>query len=448
MHTPAAICRHRKKLTITLICVSAEQAALKIHALANHPAVEKLIVIPFYETIKSGWRGVSVPVHWNADIFGVWPYQRKPDKTLPALQESALLGYDAKELLKHYRDDKAPTGLLASWPGSSPLQTNTHSTSRIKSQIQKILNHAGKRENELQMERVDRLLETLEADEKELYEPPKHFSAFSAEEIEASDLICTDVGAGFDVLPRLFPKGKFLNDPTTLEKLAEKTTLPALAEAIDADRPTSQHAFAPCQNVSTADDVCAFMEQHGSQIVLKERDSIQGRGIFKVEMDEERSLHLMKNGRDYYCAPSKWLEYSAPALAMKWLEPPKGDVRVLWLDGQIIGAYNRLPKKGSELCNRAQKGYPEPYVLSKTEEQMVKRVCAELKKHGQRWIGLDLMADTSGRRYVSEINLSNSGGLDTIHDYSLSHYGSRPAAELYANAIVAIARGETRQMSR
>lgn len=438
-----------KKLTLTLICQSPERAAPKIWALAHHPDVEKLYVVPLYEQAGTDKNGVSCRIQQNIEHLTSLPRSER-NPTYKLTQPPSFSGYDFKARLAAY-ETQTPKHSKAASACRLPRD-------QIAQQVRDVITFGVKGDASLAaIQKADTLralvsaceqLTKTPASKQEPPAPPRFGHQHIAfEEIAKSDMICCDTLSGFDWLADEFPNTPFLNNPKHVADLGSKTHLPQLAQDTDSTAPEGAQAYAPCQKLTSVSQLQKFADAHGEPFVLKEADSLQGQGIYKAMRNQHGNWRIYRDGKEIEDVP-EWFYAHSPMLAMKWLEPKMGDVRVLCLGGQVIGAYNRIPKEGSELCNRAQGGSPEDYTLSHREEAMIKRAARELEKHGQRWIGFDLMADASGRRYITEVNLNNSGGLDTIHDYSLSHPGSRPAAEHYANAIVAVARGETRQMGR
>lgn len=82
-----------------------------------------------------------------------------------------------------------------------------------------------------------------------------------------------------------------------------------------------------------------------------------------------------------------------------------GEKRVVWMDGEVLGAYLRSRVPGEFRHNLKNGAQPEPSSLSPTELALVARLTPALLAEGIRLAGLDLIGDA-----ITEVNAVNPGG--------------------------------------
>lgn len=90
-----------------------------------------------------------------------------------------------------------------------------------------------------------------------------------------------------------------------------------------------------------------------------------------------------------------------------------GDRRVLFINGELVGDFVRLPKRGSIVANLAQGGSAELRPLSAEEEDLCIRIGKFLKSRGIFFAGGDLIS-----HFLTEINITSPTGLQTYLDLS------------------------------
>lgn len=226
------------------------------------------------------------------------------------------------------------------------------------------------------------------------------------------------------------PNALFLNDPEKLEFVHQKLNLPTLIKA-------GLTMAAPCKVLREPDDIIDFLKSHGDQqIVLKTHNSIGGSGILRV--------YRRTDGNVWFDGPSYLVKGAAQSstlqgvsghpiedldfpplglLAMQWLEPQQGDIRVVTMDGTCVGAYIRTPSDAVNgwLCNVAKGGHIKPIdwekQVSDEDREQLSQMAQHLRDHyGQHWISFDLLSDAQGKRHISEINLGLTDDFKKMGD--------------------------------
>jgi len=205
----------------------------------------------------------------------------------------------------------------------------------------------------------------------------------------------------------------------------DKTFLPSFSRAIF--KGCGVQTTTDCAVIHTLADVSAFMQTNDlTQIALKTGHGIAGEGVFRV-YTEATSGQLMiedPHAEDKATQPtsvplSEEHIDSEGMLAMRWLEPSKGDIRTVIVNGECLGAYKRIAKKDSWLCNHAQGGRIVSVDLkrafSKNDRRKLDAVGQSLKELGIHHAALDWLSDGSGERFLSEINVGCTDDLIEIH---------------------------------
>ena len=92
----------------------------------------------------------------------------------------------------------------------------------------------------------------------------------------------------------------------------------------------------------------------------------------------------------------------------------KGDKRVFVINGKIVGAISRIPKKNSFLSNLSKGGKAIKIELTKTEKKISKKIAVQLKKENIFLAGIDLI----DQKLNGDINVTSPTGLKTLFDLS------------------------------
>ena len=92
----------------------------------------------------------------------------------------------------------------------------------------------------------------------------------------------------------------------------------------------------------------------------------------------------------------------------------KGDKRVFIIDGKIVGAISRIPKKGSFLSNLSKGGKAINTNLTFKERNISKKIAKDLKKENIFFAGIDFI----DQKLNGDINVTSPTGLKTFYDLS------------------------------
>jgi glutathione synthase len=93
-----------------------------------------------------------------------------------------------------------------------------------------------------------------------------------------------------------------------------------------------------------------------------------------------------------------------------------GDKRIFLLDGEPIGAVNRVPRSADSLANIHQGARVEATELSARERQIAAEVGSFLRQQGLWLAGLDVIDG-----YLTEVNVTSPSALRQINAVSNAH---------------------------
>ena len=91
-----------------------------------------------------------------------------------------------------------------------------------------------------------------------------------------------------------------------------------------------------------------------------------------------------------------------------------GDKRVFLINGKVVGAISRVPKKGSFLSNMSKGAIPINTKLTKIELTISKLIAKDLKKKKIFFAGIDFI----DQKLNGDINVTSPTGLKTFYDLS------------------------------
>ncbi|WP_281972526.1 glutathione synthase [Ruegeria faecimaris] len=147
----------------------------------------------------------------------------------------------------------------------------------------------------------------------------------------------------------------------------------------------------------------AFKEKHGD-IILKPLYGNGGAGVFRLDGNDRNltSLHELFTGFS-----------REPLIVQKFLpDVSNGDKRVILVDGQAVGAINRVPAKGETRSNMHVGGRPEKVGLTDRDLEICAAIGPLLKEKGQVFVGIDVIGD-----YLTEINVTSPTGIQELERF-------------------------------
>ena len=147
----------------------------------------------------------------------------------------------------------------------------------------------------------------------------------------------------------------------------------------------------------------AFKEEHGD-VILKPLYGNGGAGVFRLDQNDRNlaSLHEVFTGFS-----------REPLIVQKFLpDVSNGDKRVILVDGEPIGAINRVPAKGETRSNMHVGGRPEKVGLTERDREICAAIGPLLREKGQIFVGIDVIGD-----YLTEINVTSPTGIQELERF-------------------------------
>lgn len=186
-----------------------------------------------------------------------------------------------------------------------------------------------------------------------------------------------------DVLARLTAAGvTVVNSPRSMECAVDKFLTTARLEAVGLTVPATM----TCQDSEAA---MAAFERLGGDVVVKPLFGAEGRGICRVS-DPDLAFRTFRT-----------LERTGAVLYIQeFIRHPGFDVRVLILDGDLLGAMKRFSVDDFR-TNVSRSARTETHQPTTTEIEMA---LAAARTVGARIAGVDLLYDEAGRCFVIEVN--------------------------------------------
>jgi glutathione synthase len=164
------------------------------------------------------------------------------------------------------------------------------------------------------------------------------------------------------------------------------------------------HLMPPTMISRSKEAIDGFRAEHGT-IILKPLYGNGGAGIFKVAPDDSNYSSLLET----------FFEISRePVMAQAFIpEVSAGDKRILIVDGELAGGFNRVPLKGETRSNMHVGGLAEPVELTEKDIAIAEELGPMLRERGQILVGIDVIA---GR--LTEINLTSPTGVHELRRFT------------------------------
>jgi glutathione synthase len=204
------------------------------------------------------------------------------------------------------------------------------------------------------------------------------------------------------LLDMIHPKTLVVNDPFWVRNYPEKLLVLRFA---DLTPPT-----AIARDLAT---IRAFKARHGD-IILKPLYGNGGAGVFRLDENDRNlaSLHEM------FTAINR-----EPLIVQKFIPAvSKGDKRVILVNGEPVGAINRVPQAGETRSNMHAGGRPEKVGLTPRDLEICAAIGPTLRDHGQIFVGIDIIGD-----YLTEINVTSPTGIQELERFD----GINAAAKIW-----------------
>jgi len=204
------------------------------------------------------------------------------------------------------------------------------------------------------------------------------------------------------LLDMIHPETLVVNDPFWVRNYPEKLLVLSFP---DLTPPTMI-----ARDLATLRD---FKHEHGD-IILKPLYGNGGAGVFRLDPNDRNlaSLHELFTGMN-----------REPLIAQKFLPAvAAGDKRIILVDGEPVGAINRVPAAGETRSNMHVGGRPEKIGLTARDHEICAAIGPLLREKGQIFVGIDVIGD-----WLTEINVTSPTGIQELERFD----GTNVAAKIW-----------------
>ncbi|ENQ76915.1 glutathione synthetase [Brucella melitensis CNGB 290] len=194
------------------------------------------------------------------------------------------------------------------------------------------------------------------------------------------------------LLERIHPKTLVVNDPTWVRNSPEKIFVTEFPDLMP-------------ETLITKDpqEVMDFRREFGD-IILKPLYGNGGAGVFHLADGDRNLTSLLEMFGQLF---------REPFIAQRYLKDVRaGDKRIILIDGEPVGALNRVPSETDARSNMHVGGRPEQSKLTPREREICARIGPSLKERGFILVGIDVIGD-----YMTEINVTSPTGIREIERF-------------------------------
>ncbi|WP_461303154.1 glutathione synthase [Aureisphaera sp.] len=149
-----------------------------------------------------------------------------------------------------------------------------------------------------------------------------------------------------------------------------------------------------------------IIKEGPEKMILKPLNGFGGSGVILIE---KRAMKSINSLLDFYITNKDGT--SNYVILQDYIEGAEmGDVRILLLNGQPIGAMRRVPGEEDHRSNVTAGGRVEKHSLTKVEKELCRRIGPKLVKDGLYFVGIDVI---NGK--LVEVNVMSPGGITYIN---------------------------------
>ena len=152
-----------------------------------------------------------------------------------------------------------------------------------------------------------------------------------------------------------------------------------------------------------------IIDNFGGDMIIKPLQGYGGHGVIKVSNKDQENLNSLIN---FYVASSRPYPERHPIMVQEYLKNVKkeGDIRILLLNGEILGAMGRRSVSGDFRTNVHAGAEVFKHQVTEQEKKICETIKDKLIKDGLYFVGIDII----GGRLV-EINCVSPGGIPRIN---------------------------------
>ncbi len=191
------------------------------------------------------------------------------------------------------------------------------------------------------------------------------------------------------LLEHIHPKTLVVNDPASVRNAPEKLLVTHFPDLM------------PPTLVSWDVEAIREFRAEYQDIIVKPLFGNGGAGVFRIKPDDENLSSLLEMHFARSREPLMVQRYE-PAVRL-------GDKRIILIDGEPMGAINRVPAAGEARSNMHVGGRPEKTELTPRERDICAAIGPTLRDQGLIFVGIDVIGD-----WLTEINVTSPTGIQEV----------------------------------
>src|SRR5579864_3936479 len=191
------------------------------------------------------------------------------------------------------------------------------------------------------------------------------------------------------LLEHIHPKTLVVNDPAAVRNAPEKLLVTHFPELM------------PPTLITWDLEANRSFRVEYKDIIVKPLFGNGGAGVFRIKPDDENLASLLE----------MHFSRSREPLMLQRYEPAvrQGDKRIIMVDGEAMGAVNRVPAEGESRSNMHVGGRPEKSLLTARDREICAAIGPTLREQGMIFVGIDVIGD-----WLTEINVTSPTGIQEI----------------------------------
>jgi glutathione synthase len=191
------------------------------------------------------------------------------------------------------------------------------------------------------------------------------------------------------LLEHVQPKTLVVNDPAAVRNAPEKLLVTHFPDLM------------PPTMISWDLEAIRAFRAEFKDIIVKPLFGNGGAGVFRIKPDDENLAALLEMHFARSREPLMFQRYE-PAVR-------QGDKRIILVDGEPMGAINRVPAAGEARSNMHVGGRPEKCEMTARDREICAAIGPTLREQGMIFVGIDVIGD-----WLTEINVTSPTGIQEI----------------------------------
>ena len=192
------------------------------------------------------------------------------------------------------------------------------------------------------------------------------------------------------ILEKIASQTLILNNPFHVRNAPEKIFV------------TEFSKFMPETLITRETNEIIKFKNKNKKIIIKPLYGNGGEGVFYIKDNDSNFNVIIEN----------FLNSSKEQFIIQSYIPEvkKGDKRIILIDGEVVGAINRIPAKNENRSNMHVGGKPIKTSLNKNDKLICETISPHLKAKGLFFVGIDVIGN-----YLTEINVTSPTGIREIN---------------------------------